>query len=250
MLEQLAQAVISKGAKAPKEMVSALAHIDPSDAAMSAADFFMAAKSPVILSAPSLYKAAANLSLIKEEAVPVPFEANAKGVVLMGFVSEGKKFKEMVSAHSKVLYVIGEVPVKQRPDTDFLVVQNSHMTDLAIQADVVLPATPALESEGTIIDYLGRLKEVRKAVEPAAGVKPHADIFAAVAESMGSPLKKSKEGDVKKALKVKTKAAFSPFKREKDLEIDGERFIADINGSTINGSRLLWLKEAEKAVAA
>jgi NADH dehydrogenase/NADH:ubiquinone oxidoreductase subunit G len=250
MLEQLAQAAISKGVKAPKEMVSALAHVDPSDAAMAAADLFIAAKLPVVLSAPSLYKAAANLSLIKEEAVAVPFEANAKGVVLMGLTSEGKKFKEMVSSGSKALYVIGEVPVGKRPETDFLVVQNSHMTDLATQADIVLPSTPALESEGTIVDYLGRIKEVRMAIAPAPGAKSHAGIFAAVAEAMGSSLKKSRESDVKKAVKTKAKAAFSPFRREKDLEVDAERFIEDINGSTINGSRLLWLKESEKAVAA
>ncbi len=250
MIEQLAQAVISKGVKAPKEMISALAHVDPSDAAMAAADLFIAAKSPVVLSAPSLYKAAANLSLIKEEAVSVPFEANAKGVVLMGLTSEGKKFKEMVSTSSKVLYVVGEVPVGKRPDTEFLIVQNSHITDLATQADIVLPSTAALESEGTIVDYLGRIKEVRKALKPAGGVMPASDIFVAVAAAMGSSLKKGKDTDVKKALKTKVKAAFSPFKRDKDLEIDGEKFIDEINRSTVNGSRLLWLKESEKAVVA
>jgi len=250
MIEQLAQAVISKGVKAPKEMISALAHVDPSDAAMAAADLFIAAKSPVVLSAPSLYKAAANLSLIKEEAVSVPFEANAKGVVLMGLTSEGKKFKEIVSTSSKVLYVIGEVPVGKRPDTEFLIVQNSHITDLATQADIVLPSTAALESEGTIVDYLGRIKEVRKALEPAGDAMPHSDIFAAVSGAMGSSLKKAKDTDVKKALKTKVKVAFSPFKRDKDLEIDGEKFIDEINRSTVNGSRLLWLKESEKAVVA
>jgi len=249
MLEQLAQAVISKGVKAPKEMIEALAHIDPSDAAMAAADLFIAAKSPAILSSPSLYKAAANLSLIKEEAVSVPFEANAKGVVLMGLTSEGKKFKDILASKTKTLYAIGEIPLGKRPDTEFLVVQNSHLTDLAAQADVVLPSTPALESDGTIIDYLGRLKEVRKAVDPAGESHSHADIFMGLAEAMGVSLKKVKDTDVKKALKTKGKAAFSPFKKEKDLDIDGEQFTEDINRSAINGSRLLWLKETEKGAA-
>jgi NADH dehydrogenase/NADH:ubiquinone oxidoreductase subunit G len=250
MIEQLAQAVISKGVKAPKEMVSALAHVDPSDAAMAAADIFIAAKSPVVLAAPSLYRAAANLALIKEGAVSVPFEANARGVVLMGLMSEGKKFREMVSSRSKVLYAVGEVPVGKRPETDFLVVQNSHMTDLATEADVVLPSTPALESEGTIVDYLGRIRQVSKAVEPAGDARPNADIFSALADAMGSSLKKAKETDVRKSVKTKAKAAFSPFKRDKDCDIDAEKFIEDVNKSAINGSRLLWLKESEKAVVA
>ncbi len=249
-LEQLTQAVISKGVKAPKEMVEALAHVDPSDAAMAAADLFIAAKSPVILAAPALYKAAANLSLIKEDAVSVPYEANAKGVVLMGLVSEGKKFKDILGSKTKVLYAIGEIPVSKEPETDFLVVQNSHLTDFASKADIVLPSTPALESEGTIVDYLGRLKEVRRAVAPSGESKTHADIFVDLAEAMGASLKKVKDSDVKKALKTKTKAAFSPFKRDKDLDIDAEKFTEEINRSAINGSRLLWLKETEKAVTA
>lgn len=249
MLEQLAQAVISKGIKAPKEMIEALAHIDPSDAAMAAADLFIAARSPMVLASPSLYKAAANLSLIKDEAVSVPYEANAKGVVLMGLTSNGKKFKDILHSQTRVLYAIGEVPVAKRPDTEFMVVQNSHMTALAAEADIVLPSTPALESEGTIVDYLGRLKEVKRAVDPAGEAISHADIFIGLAEAMGALLKKAKDTEVKKALKTKTKASFSPFKRDKDLDIDAEKFIEDINRSTINGSRLLWLKETEKNIA-
>jgi formate dehydrogenase (NADP+) alpha subunit len=249
-LEELAQAMISKGVKAPKEMVEALTSVDPSDEAMNAADILTAAKSPVILAAPSLYKAAANLSLIKSEAVSVPLEANAKGVVLMGLTTEGKKFREMVSTHSKALYVIGEVPVSGRPDTEFLVVQASHMTGLAKEADVVLPAASALESEGTIVDYLGRLKEVKKAVEPAGEALSHSEIFIALARTMGAALKMPRETEIKKALKGKVKASFSPFIKDKDLDVDVEKFNEDINVSTINASRLLWLKELEKGVTA
>ena len=138
MLEELGQAVISKGVKAPKEMIEALAHVNPSDEAMNAADIFIASKAPVILAAPSLYKAAADLSLIKGDAVAVPLEANAKGVVMMGVTSEGKKFSEIVSSATKLVYAVGEMPVKNRPDTGFLVVQTSHMTDLATQADLII----------------------------------------------------------------------------------------------------------------
>jgi NADH dehydrogenase/NADH:ubiquinone oxidoreductase subunit G len=247
-LEELAQAVIAKGTKAPKEMVSELAHVDPSDAAMDAADLFIESKSPVILSSPALYKAAANLSLIKGDAVAVPLEANAKGVVLMGLESKGKKFSEIVSSKSKVLYAVGEIPVGKRPDTDFLVVQNSHMTDLATEADVVLPSTPSLETDGTIVDFLGRLKEVKASIEPAGEAKQNADIFADVSKAVGKVVKKPKDTEVKKAAKAKEKASFAEFKKDKGLDIDAEQFIEDINRSTVNASRLLWLKELEKAV--
>jgi NADH dehydrogenase/NADH:ubiquinone oxidoreductase subunit G len=249
ILEELGQAIISKGTKAPKEMVEALAQVNPSDEAMKAADLFIASKSPVILAAPSVYKAAANLSLIKGDAVAVPLEANAKGIVMMGMTSEGKKFSEIISSGAEVLFAIGEVPVKARPETGFLIVQGTFMTELANQADLVLPAASSLESEGTIIDYLGRLKEVNPACDPAGESKSNSEIFLSIAEAMGTSLKKVKDTDVKKAVKTKTKVSFSPFKRESGLDIDAEQFIDEIRTSTVNGSRLLWLKELEKAVA-
>ncbi len=249
MLEELGQAIISKGVKAPKEMIEALAHVDPSDNAMNAADIFKASKAPVILASPSLYKAAANLSLIRGEAVAIPLEANAKGVVLMGMTSEGKKFSEIVSSATKLVYAVGEMPVKSRPDTEFLVAQTSYMTDLATQADLVLPSATALESDGTIIDYLGRIKQLNKACEPAGESKQHSEIFMALADAMGIPLKMVKDTEIKKAVKGKFKPSLAPFKKDKGLDIDVEQFIDDMRDSTINGSRLLWLKEFEKAVA-
>ncbi|MBI5102089.1 MAG: molybdopterin-dependent oxidoreductase [Nitrospirae bacterium] len=233
--------VINKGA---------LAHIDPSDKAMEAADLFMASKHPVILSAPSLFRAAQNLTLIKGEACAVPFEANARGVVLMGLTSEGKKFGEMASSSSKVLYAIGDVPLTARPQTDFLIVQASHMTELATQADLVLPAAHALESCGTVVDYLGRVKEVRPSACPAGDSKTNADIFISLSEAMGGALKMPKDSDVKKPLKTKVKASFNPFKRDAGLDDDAAKFMEISNRSTVNGSRLLWLKETEKTVAA
>jgi NADH dehydrogenase/NADH:ubiquinone oxidoreductase subunit G len=249
ILEELAQAIISKGIKAPKEMVETLAHINPSDEAMNAAEIFMGSSAPVVLASPALFKAAANLSLIKGEAVAVPLEANAKGVVHMGLVTGGKRFKEMVSSPSKLLYAIGEIPVSQRPETGFLIVQNSHMTDLATHADIVLPSTPALESEGAIVDYLGRIKEVKKAVEPAGESRQHTVIFTDIAEAMGASLKPVRDTEIKKALKTKAKISFSPFKKDKGLDVDAGQFIEGINRCTINGSRLLWLAELKNTVA-
>ncbi|NJD55224.1 MAG: 4Fe-4S dicluster domain-containing protein [Nitrospirae bacterium] len=246
-LMEVGQAIISKGTKAPKEMVEALAPVNPSDEAVNAAELFMAATSPVILAAPSLYKAAANLSLIKGDAVAVPLEANAKGVVAMGLTSSGKKFSEILSTPTKVLYAIGDVPVSKRPGTDFLVVQTSHLTDLATQADVVLPATPALESEGSMIDWLGRVKPVGMACATSGDAKQHGSVFMAVAEAMGTPLKPVKDADVKKAAKTKAKAAFSPFKKDAGHDVDAQVLMDEVNKMTVNGSRLLWLKELECA---
>ncbi|TAL25750.1 MAG: 2Fe-2S iron-sulfur cluster binding domain-containing protein [Nitrospirae bacterium] len=250
ILAEIAQAAISKGTKAPKEMVHALASVDPSDDAVKAAELFMAAANPLILSAPSLYDASANLAMIKGTAVSAPIESNAKGVVLMGLTSGGKSYKEMTKGGTKVLYAVGELPLNKRPQTDFLIVQNSHMTELARQADVVFPSAAFLETAGTVVDYFGKLKCLCAAVEPAGEAKSHRDIFMEVSKAMGKAIKEPKETDIKKALKTKPKAALKPFKKKEGLDVNPEEMIESINASVINGSRLLWIKETEKAVAA
>ncbi|MDP3259285.1 MAG: molybdopterin-dependent oxidoreductase, partial [Thermodesulfovibrionales bacterium] len=252
ILSEIAQGVISKGAKgikAPKEMVHALASVDPSDDAIKGAELFMAANNPLIFSSPSLYDAAANLSLIKGTAVAVPIESNAKGVILMGIESEGKSYKEMVNDGMSAIYAIGELPLSKRPKTDFLVVQNSHLTELAKQADVVLPSAAFLEASGTIVDYMGRLKYLCKAIEPAGQAMSHREILMAVAKAAGMDIKEPKDADVKKALKAKPKVSLKPFKKKEGLDVNPQELIESINASVINGSRLLWLKESEKALA-
>jgi predicted molibdopterin-dependent oxidoreductase YjgC len=129
-------------------------------------------------------------------------------------------------------------------------VQNSHLTELAKQADVVLPSATFLESEGTMVDYTGRLKYLPKLIEPQGASKSHSDIFITLAKVMGTTLKRPTDAEVNKALKVKIKLSFSPFVKKEGFDTSPGEFIESINASVINGSRLLWLKETEKGVAA
>ncbi len=133
-------------------------------------------------------------------------------------------------------------------NVDFLIVQNSHLSELAKQADIVLPSATFLEAEGSIVDYLGRLRYVRKAVEPAGEAKQHRDIFIELSKVMGSPIKEPKETEIKKAINIKAKPSVSPFKKKERIDISTDEMIESINASVINGSRLLWLKEVEKTV--
>jgi predicted molibdopterin-dependent oxidoreductase YjgC len=221
-----------------------------------AADLIAKAKNTVVLTAPSLYSASSNieataikLKLPVPQVVAVPLEANAKGVTLMGLVTEGSSYKEMIKGNAaKVLYAVGEIPVK-RPNVDFLIVQNSHLTPLARQADVVLPSAAILESDGTIVDYLGRLKKVQKAVEPPGEAKTHGEIFTLLAKSLGSTMKIT-DAEIKKAAKVKKGTpSIVPYKKQEGLDIDPLMTIESLNYSIMNGSRLLWLKETERAIA-
>jgi anaerobic selenocysteine-containing dehydrogenase len=123
------------------------------------------------------------------------------------------------------------------------------MTELAKQADIVLPAADPLESEGSVIDYLGRFKEVRQAVAPVGDVLQHRDIIAGIAKEKGLSVKPSKVSDTKKLSKAKVKLAIGEFKKKEGMDADLEEYMRSVNKPVITGSRLLWLKEIEKTVA-
>jgi NADH dehydrogenase/NADH:ubiquinone oxidoreductase subunit G len=245
-LKAILKAAIGKGLKADNKLSDAVKDAKVSEDAEKAGELFANSQSPVILTSPTLFDAAANLSLARGSVVAVPAESNAKGIALMGLVSEGKSYKEMASGGVKALYVVGEVPLKKRPKTDFLVVQNSHLTELAKQADVVLPSATFLEAEGTMVDYMGRLKYLPKVVEPQGESLPHKVIFVKLAKTMGGTVKKPTEADVKKTIKVKGKIALKPFEAKK-ADISPGEIMESVNAAVFNGSRLVNLKEYEKA---
>ncbi|MDA8089194.1 MAG: molybdopterin-dependent oxidoreductase [Nitrospiraceae bacterium] len=246
-LKSLVKAVIEKGLNGNKELAHAVSGAAQSEEAGQAAALFAGAENPVVLTSPAMYNAASNLGLLKGSVVSVPLESNAKGFAAMGIPAGGKSYSEMLSGGMKVLYVVGEVPLNTRPETDFLVVQGSHMTELAKQADVVLPAAAYLESDGTIMDYLGRTRDICKAVEPAGEAKPHRTIFAQVAKAMGAEIKEAiaSETAEKLAATLKPASQFRPFERESGFNVAPQEMMESLNASIINGSRLLWLKEAK-----
>jgi len=258
ILSDLSKALEEQRAKSKEQKTETTEEVSELD---KASELFAKAKNIIILTTPSLYGASSNIAVIAHklslpipQVVAVPLEANAKGVTLMGLSKEGRTYREMIGSTQsdiKVLYAIGELPLNKRPDVDFLIVQNSNLTPLTRQADIVLPSAAILESEGTIVDYLGRLKKVRKAVEPPGETKTHREIFVKLAKALGSKLKAPTETEIKKAVKVKkTEPSIAPFKKQEGLDVDPVEMIESLNLSIINGSRLLWLKEVEKAIAA
>jgi NADH dehydrogenase/NADH:ubiquinone oxidoreductase subunit G len=244
-LAQIAKALLDKGNKASGELESAVSGLSVSEDVEKAAELISGAQSPSVFCAPSLFNAARNLSLMTNvKVVAVPAEANARGVVAMGLATEGKTYQEMVSGGIDALYAIGELPVTQKPDTGFLIVQTSYMTELSKQADVVLPAATYLESEGTITSYLGKDKDVKQIITPAGDAKQHKDIFIELSKVFGTELKESVE--IKSAREV-SEPKFNPFEKKQDIDSDPAEIMESVNASVINHSKLLWLREAQEA---
>jgi anaerobic selenocysteine-containing dehydrogenase len=243
-LGHIAKGLIEKRNKVDKDLDAAVSDLAVTEDIEKVADILSSANSPVIFCSPSLFSAAKNLSLLIDiKVVAVPFEANARGAVAMGLTTERKSFKEMAEGGVDVLYAVGEVPVSGKPNAGFIIAQTSYMTGLAKEADIILPAATSLESEGTIMNYLGKVKSVNKCIEPAGDVRQHKDIIIDISKALGSPVS---DADIKIVRKTR-KTVFSPFEKKQGRDISPESITGCENEAIFSKSRLLWLKEAEEA---
>jgi formate dehydrogenase alpha subunit len=98
----------------------------------------------------------------------------------------------------KGLYIMGENPMVTDPNLnhteesfrrlDFLVVQDIFMTQTAMLADVVLPASSFAEKDGTFVNSDRRVNRVRKAVGMPGQAREDWKILLEVAQRMGYPM--------------------------------------------------------------
>ncbi|MDD3977135.1 MAG: molybdopterin-dependent oxidoreductase [Methanomicrobium sp.] len=129
----------------------------------------------------AIAKAALDVSESKKAAfIAIPAQSNGRGAILLG---ADASFGEVMSESSKAYYIAGEDlgPL----DAEFIVVQDSFLTSTAKSADVVLPSAVYAEVDGTVTNAERRIQLVRKAQEPAEGVKAHWQIASDVAEKLG-----------------------------------------------------------------
>ena len=243
-LAQIAKGLINLGNKADKDLDAAVSGVAVTEEGAKAAEILAKATSAVVFCTPALFSAARNLSLLGNiKVAAVPYEANARGVVAMGLTAEGKTFSEMAKGGVDVLYAVGEVPVSGKPNAGFIIAQTSYLTGLSKDADIVLPAAASLESEGTITNYLGKVKNVNKCIEPAGDSMQHKDIIIEISKAMGKPVS---DADIKSAHEVR-EAKFRPFEKKAGLDAQPASITECENEAVLNKSRLLWLKEAKEA---
>jgi formate dehydrogenase major subunit len=69
---------------------------------------------------------------------------------------------------------------------DFFVMQEIFFTDTCRYADVILPATPSLEKEGTFTSTERRMQRLYKVMEPLAGSRPDWEIIQDIANRLGA----------------------------------------------------------------
>jgi len=141
--------------------------------------------------------------------VPLYFGANARGALEIGVFPElhtnggsakrkGITLADLMNGSAKppVLYLVGESPFFERPDCDFLIVQDIYKPPFEV--DVFLPAASFAEAGGTAVNVEGRVQEivqVENAPESAVHgfMRPDWRIFSDLAKALGSDALKYKE---------------------------------------------------------
>ncbi len=114
--------------------------------------------------------------------------------------TKGKDNHEMIEAihkgELKVLYLKGEDTITSDSNAgdvgealrmlEFLVVQDVNFSETARYADLVLPASPSLEKDGTFTSTERRIQRLYKAMEPLGSSKPDWEILQLIANKLGA----------------------------------------------------------------
>lgn len=144
---------------------------------------------------------------VDDESVRAKFEA-AWGVTLPPKVGlDNHQMMEAIhKGELKSLYIKGEDTITSDANANdveralrsvpFLVVQDVNFSATARFADVVLPASPSLEKEGTFTNTERRIQRLYRAMEPLGGSKPDWEIIQLIANRLGAQWHYSHPSDV------------------------------------------------------
>ncbi|MFQ6038134.1 MAG: molybdopterin oxidoreductase family protein [Candidatus Aminicenantales bacterium] len=107
-----------------------------------------------------------------------------KGLALR--VKSMEKIREAIrSGQVKAIYAAGPLPLGKKDKVEFLIIQDSYMSEAAERADVVLPAATFAESAGTFVNAEGRIQSFPAVVPPRGEAKPDWWILTRLAERRG-----------------------------------------------------------------
>jgi len=144
---------------------------------------------------------------VDDAEVRAKFEAEW-GVTLP--TSMGKDNHQMIDAilegTLKSLYIKGEDTITSDSNAnfvgealrkvDFLIVQDINFSETAAYADVVLPASPSLEKDGTFTSTERRIQRIYQVMEPLGESKPDWEILQLIANRMGGNWKYSHPSEI------------------------------------------------------
>lgn len=107
-------------------------------------------------------------------------------------------FASAIAGRVRAMYVIGEDIAQTDPDSgnvrralaacDLVINHDLFLSTTAEHADVVFPAVPFLEKDGTFVSFDRRIQRVRRALDPPGQARSDFDILHLLARAMGADL--------------------------------------------------------------
>lgn len=163
-----------------EELKRDLQSINVSKEAREIADIYYNSKKAMIIYdekqvTPDAAKLLANMAVLtghigkaRSGIIQLKSNSNSQGITDMGIKKIGDRIIEKINNKSiKGLLVFGEdVPHINFDSLDFLMVQDTHLTETAKKADVVLPSTGFAESSGTFTSSERRIQKLNKVIHP------------------------------------------------------------------------------------
>lgn len=189
-LKEIAASLIELGCQ-PKQaegfeaLKQNLAHIQPGEEAKKIAAMYKDAKSAMILFdskvvTPEAEIMLANIAVLSGQIgaprrgiLKLQPQNNSQALPLIGANKDAKTTLKAIRENQlKGMLVLGEdLPADELKTLEFLMVMDTHMTETALMADVVLPAATYAESEGTYTSFERRIQPLVKALEPAQSME-------------------------------------------------------------------------------
>lgn len=170
-----------------------------------------------------------NLALQTEaKLIPLGSENNLRGISEIerhfGFdtLDVYHMLQKVLSGDIKSLFLAGPVPLLRKRKPEFLVMQNSFMSENTKMADVVFPAATFVEAEGVFVNIEGRVQKLERIIEPLGAAKPDSWIISQLAQKMGHDdfdYKKSSNimNEIRRHIPGFTKASYASLEKGKEI---------------------------------
>ena len=118
--------------------------------------------------------------------VTLPTKTGLDNREMIAAVHEGKLRSMYIKGEDTITSDANAVDVGEAlSKLDFLVVQDIFFSETCKYADLVLPASPSLEKDGTFVNTERRIQRLYKVWEPLGDSKPDWEIIQRIAEAMG-----------------------------------------------------------------
>jgi formate dehydrogenase major subunit len=163
--------------------------------------------------------------------------SNSQGLIDMGIYKDSLEVVDGINKKTiKGLLVFGEdISDVDLSNLDFLMVQDTHLTETAKMADVVLPAATFAESRGTFTSAERRIQQVRQAISPITGLE-NWQVVTGLANALSTNMEYNDPADILHEISLNIPEY---FKADKEIDAGvfwpiGKNPILYTNGSGFN----------------